>query len=194
LNQVASVADAVDDIAFGTANGPIRFGLLFLLVISAASTMVRVDGPPEPITIPVRSLVMSPCSSPESRIAWSMATWFHAPPLDRKRIARRSTSSVGSSVGRPQTWQRKPCSAKESEKLMPERASRSEVSTSAASLPIEDTIPSPVTTTRLMMDSSSLCRPANPRPRFDRWRLGGALLGQSDLQVGCVIDGLAIGL
>jgi hypothetical protein len=42
LNQVASVADAVDDIALGTANGPTRFGPL-LRVISAASTIVRAD-------------------------------------------------------------------------------------------------------------------------------------------------------
>jgi len=37
LNQVASVAEAVEDIAFGTANGPIRFGPLSR-VIAAAST------------------------------------------------------------------------------------------------------------------------------------------------------------
>jgi hypothetical protein len=55
LNQVASVADAVDDIAFGTAKGPTRFGPL-VRAVSAASTMVRVDGPPEPMMIPVRSL------------------------------------------------------------------------------------------------------------------------------------------
>ena len=47
LNQVASVAEAVDAIALGTANGPMRFGLLFFSVISAASTIVFVDGPPE---------------------------------------------------------------------------------------------------------------------------------------------------
>src|SRR3954469_16165276 len=55
LNQVASVAEAVDDIAFGTANGPTRFGPL-LRVVSAASTMVRVEGPPDPMMMPVRSL------------------------------------------------------------------------------------------------------------------------------------------
>ena len=41
------MAEAVEDIAFGTAKGPMRFGLLFLVVISAASTMVRVEAPPE---------------------------------------------------------------------------------------------------------------------------------------------------
>jgi hypothetical protein len=40
LNQVASVSDSVDDIAFGTANWPMRLGLEFLRVMSAASTMV----------------------------------------------------------------------------------------------------------------------------------------------------------
>ena len=73
LNQVASVAEAVDDIAFGTANGPTRFGPL-VRVMSAASTMVRVDGPPEPMMMPVRSLEMSVSSRPESRIACSIAT------------------------------------------------------------------------------------------------------------------------
>jgi hypothetical protein len=101
LNQVASVADAVDDIALGTANGPTRFGLLFLRVMSAAATMVEVEGPPEPITMPVRSLEMSLGSTPESRIACSMATWFHAEPGPRKRMARRSTVPDGSSVGAP---------------------------------------------------------------------------------------------
>src|SRR5579871_2056763 len=48
LNQVASVADAVEDIAFGTAKGPTFFGP-FERVMSAASTMVRADGPPEPM-------------------------------------------------------------------------------------------------------------------------------------------------
>jgi len=42
--------------------------------MSALSTMVRVDGPPEPMTMPVRSLEMSVSSNPASRIACSMAT------------------------------------------------------------------------------------------------------------------------
>ena len=45
LNQVASVADAVDDIAFGTANGPTRFDPL-VRAVSAASTIARVEGLP----------------------------------------------------------------------------------------------------------------------------------------------------
>src|SRR5262245_42567658 len=47
LNQVASVADGPELIALGTANGPIRLGPL-VRVVSAASTMVRVEEPPEP--------------------------------------------------------------------------------------------------------------------------------------------------
>jgi hypothetical protein len=73
LNQVARVADAVEDIAFGTANGPTRFGPL-VRAVSAASTMVRADGPPEPMMMPVRSFEISFSSSPASRIACSIAT------------------------------------------------------------------------------------------------------------------------
>src|SRR6476646_2497286 len=73
LNQVASVAEAVDDIAFGTAKGPTRLGPL-LRAVSAASIMARQDGPPEPITIPVRTFEISFSSTPESRIACSIAT------------------------------------------------------------------------------------------------------------------------
>jgi hypothetical protein len=73
LNQVASVAEAVEDIAFGTANGPTRFGPL-LRVTSALSTMVRVEGPPDPIMMPVRSFETSVSSRPASRIACSIAT------------------------------------------------------------------------------------------------------------------------
>jgi hypothetical protein len=102
LNQVPSVADALEDIALGTANGPTFFGPL-LRAISALSTMVRVDGPPEPMMMPVRSLETSAASSPASRIACSMATWFQAAPPPRKRMARRSTASLGSSLGAPCT-------------------------------------------------------------------------------------------
>jgi len=84
-------------------NGPMRFGEPFSRVVSAASTMTLVDGPPEPISMPVRSLEMSFGSTPESRIACSIATWFQAEPCARKRIARRSTDPDGSSVGMPCT-------------------------------------------------------------------------------------------
>jgi hypothetical protein len=42
--------------------------------MSAASTMARADGPPDPMTMPVRSFEISFSSTPESRIACSMAT------------------------------------------------------------------------------------------------------------------------
>jgi hypothetical protein len=73
LNQVASVAEAVDDIAFGTANGPTRFGPLDR-AISAESTMARAEGPPDPMMMPVRSLEISFSSRFASRIACSIAT------------------------------------------------------------------------------------------------------------------------
>ena len=57
--------------------------------------MARVEGPPEPMMMPVRSLEMSFSSRPASRIACSMATWFQAAPPPRKRMARRSTASAG---------------------------------------------------------------------------------------------------
>ena len=150
LNQVASVADAVDDIALGTAKGPTRFGPL-LRAVSAASTMVRAEGPPEPMMMPARGLEISLSSSPASRIACSMATWFQPAPPPRKRMARRSTDSPGSSVGAPCTWQRKPSSAYLSARTMPGFASRNEASTSCVLLPMDETMPIPVTTTRLIL-------------------------------------------
>ena len=44
--------------ALGTAKGPMRLGP-FSRVMSAASMRVRVEGPPEPMMMPVRSLEMS---------------------------------------------------------------------------------------------------------------------------------------
>ena len=79
--------------------------------MSAASTMARVDGPPEPMIMPVRSFETSPFSSPESRIACSMAMWFQAVPPPWKRMgAAVEHASAGSSCGAPCTWQRKPSS------------------------------------------------------------------------------------
>jgi len=69
---VASTAEAVELIALGTAVGPIRRGP-FSCVTSAASKMVRVDGPPDPMMMPVRGLTTSACSRPESWIACCMA-------------------------------------------------------------------------------------------------------------------------
>src|ERR1700759_3019113 len=67
LNQVESTAEQVDDMARGTWNGPTRFGpLAGSRAISAEVTIALVDGPPEPMIRPVRSLTMSFSSSPES--------------------------------------------------------------------------------------------------------------------------------
>ncbi len=74
LNQVDSTADGPELMALGTANGPIRLGP-FSRVVAAASTITRVDGPPEPTIRPVRSLETSVSSRPASAIACSMAMW-----------------------------------------------------------------------------------------------------------------------
>src|SRR6187549_504849 len=65
-------------------------------------------------------------------------------------MARRSTTSDGSSDGAPCTWQRNPSSAYLSAREMPDLASRKLASTSWVLLPMDETTPIPVTTTRLM--------------------------------------------
>ena len=147
---MASVADAVEDIALGTAKGPTFLEECDSRVLSAASTIARVEAPPEPMMIPVRSFEISLSSRPASRIAWSMATWFQAVPPPWKRMARRSSTAAASSVGAPCTWQRKPCSAYSSALTTPDFASRRLARTSCVEFPIDDTIPMPVTTTRLI--------------------------------------------
>jgi hypothetical protein len=74
LNQVESTADGPEDMPLGTANGPTRLGP-FSRVMSAAWTMARVEGPPEPTISPTRSLWMSSWLSPASVSACSMAMW-----------------------------------------------------------------------------------------------------------------------
>ena len=74
LNQVDSVADAPELMAFGTAKGPTRLGPRSRAV-AAASTITRVEGPPAPTIRPVRSLETSASSRPESAMACSMAMW-----------------------------------------------------------------------------------------------------------------------
>src|SRR6187551_2757040 len=65
-----------------------------------------------------------------------------------KRIRRRSTSSSGLSFRVPATWLRKPSSLYCGTNSMPDLPSFKDWVTSAALLPIEDTTPRPVTTTR----------------------------------------------
>ena len=68
LNGTASVAEAVLPIVLGTMKGPINFGV-FALVLSAARITFSIEGPPEPIIIPVLKLLTSLSSNPESLIA-----------------------------------------------------------------------------------------------------------------------------
>ena len=93
--------------------------------------------------------------------------WPDAPravPPPWKRIARRSTSGMPSSEGAPWTWLRKPSSLNRSAAEMPDFASRNEASTACVELPMGDTIPIPVTTTRLIPFS------VQATPLHPRWR------------------------
>src|SRR5262245_30517616 len=98
-----------------------------------------------------------------------------------KRRRRRSTASSTLSLRVPAIWLRKPSSLYCGTNSMPDFPSRSERVTSAALLPIDDTIPRPVTTTRRM----SACRRRGERRR---------VLDQTDLQTQGLVDLLAIGI
>ena len=65
---VASVALAVELMAFGTAKGPTRLAP-FSRAVSAASTMAAALGPPEPMMRPVRGLETSSLVRPASWMA-----------------------------------------------------------------------------------------------------------------------------
>src|SRR5690606_14650235 len=99
-----------------------------------------------------------------------------------KRLSLRSISAPRSIPGAPATWLRRPSSAYSGMKRMPGRSSRSEALTLARSLPMHETIPRPVTTTR------------RPRPPSPRWSEAGAISEpfgggeQSDPQVGRGVD------
>ena len=207
LNQVASVAEAAELIALGTANGPTRLGPL-VRAVSAASTMARVDAPPEPTIRPVRSLETSSSSRPESAIACSMAMWLKAVPWARNRAARRSTSF-------PVDARRGVHLAAEAELGVflggetPDLASRSEASTSLVLLPMDETMPIPVTTTRRIAVSPhrptlkagrlGQTRKADPRISTASAGVAGPSQGvrgleQADPQVLGLIDGLPVGL
>jgi len=100
-------------------------------------------GPPEPMMMPVRTLETSLGSRPESRIACSIAMWFQAAPSPRKRIARRSITSAGLSVGAPCTWERKPSSAYFSARVIPDFAAWRLASTSGCCFRWTRRYPSP---------------------------------------------------
>src|SRR5262245_44747241 len=71
-------------------------------------------------------------------------------PASMNRRALRGIMFSHSRLTAPCTWQRKPSSAYLSARTMPDLASLSEASTSWVLFPIEETIPMPVTTTRLI--------------------------------------------
>src|SRR5882724_7423725 len=120
-------------------------------------------------------------------------------------MARRSITSAGLSLGAPCTCERKPISAYLSARVMPYFASCRLASTSWVLLPMDETIPIPVTTTRLMIASSASW---GAHPRYHcaalMWglaarlsgpgRLRGTVLEQRDFQVAHTIDNLAVRL
>ena len=170
-NQVASTAEGPEAMALGTANGPIRLGEVFSTVVAAAWRMIWVEGPPSPTIRPIRSDWISSALRPESFSASSKAIWPQAVPLARKRAARRSTCGAQSSAVTPiaggaQTWERKPYFVWSGAVTTPERASRREAATSSWPVPMEETMPRPVTTTRRMRVSFYV--PSSPRwPRSE---------------------------
>src|ERR1700736_3956342 len=100
--------------------------------------------------------------------------------------------SAGFKVGAPCTCERKPSSAYFSARVMPDFASCRLDSTSWVLFPMDETMPIPVMTTRLMFASPylvSLCASAGGFRSSRR----GALLEQSDPQILGAIDNLAIG-
>src|SRR5579863_5920643 len=99
-------------------------------------------------------------------------------------MARRSTNSSGSRVGAPWTWLRKPISAYIGARLTPDRAACRFARTSCALFPIDETIPMPVTTTRVM-DTSEKEPPS---------AAAGARANQADAHVGDLIYPLSVRL
>src|SRR6201997_3058536 len=96
---------------------------------------------------------------------------------------------AGSSVGAPCTWERKPSSAYLSARVIPDFASWRLASTSWVLFPIDETMPIPVMTTRLMFASPyirlSLCA-------CFRSSGCGALLEQPNPQTLRAIDNLPV--
>src|SRR6201993_479078 len=104
-------------------------------------------------------------------------------------MARRSIAPSGSSVGAPCTWQRKPSSAYFSAREMPDLASRRLARTSWVLLPMDETMPIPVTTTRLMNASSaSRCVERALLPPSTSARLHHFVAEQTDLEVHRPLD------
>src|SRR4051812_33676043 len=110
------------------------------------------------------------------------------------RRGLRGTCASQSRCGSPCTWQRKPSSAYFSARTIPDLASRSDASTSWQLFPMEETMPMPVTTTRLMRKTSSL-RLGSVHENTSRSRTEGGYLvcfEEADPQVVSHIDDVAI--
>src|SRR6056297_1357304 len=95
-----------------------------------------------------------------------------------KRRVRLSTCLATSISTAPAIWLRKPCSAMTGLAVIPDRPSRRDARTSAALFPMDETIPSPVTTTRRIR--ALLCN-------------GASAFGKGDLHVPDLVDDVAIG-
>ncbi len=157
LNQVESTAEQVDDIAFGTTKGPTFFGPFTgsVRAMSAAWTMALVDGPPEPMIRPVRSL----------DDVLFLETGIGDGLLHREIVVGRAIAHEAARAAIDRAFEIDLEAAfdlrAEAHALVgvrvrePERASRSEAITSCVVLPMEQTMPSPVTTTRLMAGRTS---------------------------------------
>src|ERR1043165_2255437 len=87
---------------------------------------------------------------------------------------------------------------------MPDFASRNPARTSWVLLPIDETMPIPVTTTRLMLSSSASCAGATERRAPAMWdfpaclsgpgRLRGTILEECDFEITHAIDDFAVRL
>src|SRR5262249_38414929 len=97
-----------------------------------------------------------------------------------KRRKRRSTSSSTFILSVPATWLRKPSSLYCGTNSMPDLPARSDCATSAALLPIDETTPRPVTTTRFMSAR--------------RRSLRGRFLEQADLEAAHFVGLVAVGI
>src|SRR6201995_735010 len=96
-----------------------------------------------------------------------------------KRRRRRSTSASTLILSVPAIWLRKPSSRYWGTTSMPDLPPRSDRVPSAALLPIEETTPRPVTTTRFMSAGR---------------RGDGRFLDQADLEAAHFVDLLAVGM
>mmetsp|Transcript_22509 Transcript_22509/g.41928 ORF Transcript_22509/g.41928 Transcript_22509/m.41928 type:complete len:291 (-) Transcript_22509:264-1136(-) len=155
LKAVARTALTVDPMDLVTRNGPTLF-FHRAPPPSTASTVSTMSGmlvPPWPSMPAARGLFWYSSSfSPESSIALAMATYanFAFSPQNRSdALGMRALKSFSVRSGRAWTWERMPRSAASSQKVMPDLHSLRDADTSSRVFPRHDTMPMPVTTTRL---------------------------------------------